>query len=126
MPRRRTAQLVVIYWRDIPSQVNGMAGAEKHQILLKPRFEKAIDRAAVKAGITSASAYVAEWRRETLPANGDITGEAKALAARLEDAFPLERLDRYVENGGFAPEEPLEPTTTDPSAMTNPGKDIAP
>ena len=28
VPRRRTAQIITIYWRDIPSQVNGMAGRE--------------------------------------------------------------------------------------------------
>lgn len=112
MPRRRRAQLVVIYWRDIPSQVNGMAGGEKHQVLLKPRFEKAIDRAAMKAGITTASAYVAEWRRETRPAGEDITAEAKALAAELEEAFPLERLDDYVANGGFAPDSRTHRQTT--------------
>ncbi len=125
MPRRRSAQLVIIYWRDIPSQVNGMAGGEKHQILLKPRFEKAIDRAAMKAGITSASDYVSQWRRETLAAAGDITSEAKALAARLEDAFPLERLDRYVDNGGFAPEEPAH-SETDSSGTISTGKDPTP
>lgn len=112
MPRRRHAQLIVIYWRDIPSQVNGMAGGEKHQVLLKPRFEKAIDRAAMKAGITTASAYVAEWRRESRPSDPDITTAAKALAAELDEAFPLGRLNEYVENGGFAPTDTTQSQTT--------------
>ncbi len=103
MPRNRNPQLIVIYWRDIPSQVNGASGAEKHQVLLKPRFEKAIDRAAMTAGLTQASDYVNEWRRETQPAHGDIAAAAQALAAELEAAFPLTVLNEYVATGGFAP-----------------------
>jgi hypothetical protein len=104
MPRRRSAQLVVIYWRDIPSHVNGVSGAEKHQFPLKPRFEKAIDRAAMKAGLTEASDYVAEWRRESRPAGADITAEAEALAQDLDEKFPLAVLETYINNSGFAPE----------------------
>jgi hypothetical protein len=104
MPRRRSSQLVVIYWRDIPSHVNGVSGTEKHQFPLKPRFEKAIDRAAMKAGLTGASDYVAEWRRESRPAGTDITAQAEALALELDEKFPLSVLDTYVENAGFAPE----------------------
>ncbi len=103
MPRIRKPHLVVIYWRDIPSQVNGSSGAEKHQVLLKPRFEKAIDRAAMTAGLTQASDYVNEWRRETQPANGDIAAAAQSLATKLEEAFPLTVLNEYVAAGGFAP-----------------------
>ena len=42
MPRRGS-ELVVISWRDIPAQVNARAGAEKHQVVLPRRFQRAID-----------------------------------------------------------------------------------
>ncbi len=118
MPRARTPQLIVIYWRDIPSQVNGSSGGEKHQVLLKPRFEKAIDRAAMQAGLTQASDYVNEWRREARPASGDIVHGAKALAAELEEAFPLTVLDQYVAAGGFTPDA-ADPSETNATEQTS-------
>jgi hypothetical protein len=105
MPRRRTgSELVIIYWRDIPTHVNGVEGRTKHQFPLKPRFEKAVDRAAMREGLSEASAYIGEVRREGRPAGDDPRAEAEALAEELDKKFTLETLDMYVANGGFAPE----------------------
>jgi hypothetical protein len=103
MPRRGN-ELVVISWRDIPAQVNGRSGAEKHQVVLPRRFQRAIDDAAMVAGKRTASEYVGEWRRTAiaLPANGAIAAAAEAEAKRLDDAFPRERLQALVANGGWA------------------------
>ncbi len=98
----RGAQLITIYWRDIPAQVNAKSRQEKHQVLLKPRFQKAIDRAAMVADITTSSAYVNEWRQEKTPLKGEPAAVAAALAEELDSAFPIERLDEFVRNGGFA------------------------
>ena len=109
MPRRGN-ELVVIFWRDIPAQVNGRAGAAKHQVMLPRRFQRAIDDAAMVAGKKTANEYVGEWRRTSLPfsADGaDIEAAAHAEAQRLDDAFPRERLQRFVANGGFDPEAAL-------------------
>ncbi len=115
MARRRSAQLVTIYWRDIPTHVNGVDGREKHQFPLLPRFEKAVDRAAMKAGLTEASDYIGEVRREARPAGADPRAEAEALAAELDRSFPLEVLNTYVANGGFAPGTNEDHITPDPS-----------
>lgn len=101
MPRR--PQLVTIYWRDIPAQVNAASRTDKHQVLLKPRFQKAIDRAAMVAGITTASDYVNEWRREAVAADGDLAAAAEAEAARLDAEFDADRLEALVQAGGFSP-----------------------
>ena len=45
--------MVVIYWRDIPAQVNANAIAT-HQVLLPAPFQRAIDRAKRKAKIYTA------------------------------------------------------------------------
>jgi hypothetical protein len=105
MPRRGN-EIVVISWRDIPAQVNARAGANKHQVVLARRFQRAIDDAAMVAGKKTASEYVGEWRRATLelPANGEIASAAAAEARRLDDAFPKERLQRFVANGGWDPD----------------------
>ena len=57
------AKLITIYWRDIPAQVIGRAGRGKFKRELDPRFPKAIDRAAMRAGRGSSDAYLEDWRR---------------------------------------------------------------
>jgi hypothetical protein len=115
MPRRGN-ELVVISWRDIPAQVNARAGAEKHQVVLARRFQRAIDDAAMVAGKKTANEYVGEWRRATVRLDGDAAGieaAAEQEARRLDDAFPKERLQRFVANGGWDPDanerDPAEP-----------------
>ena len=105
MPRRGS-ELVVISWRDIPAQVNARAGAEKHQVVLPRRFQRAIDDAAMVAGKKTASEYVGEWRRTALaiPADGGLDTAAQAEAQRLDDLFPRERLQRFVAYGGWDPD----------------------
>ncbi len=43
------AELTIVYWRDIPAQVVAKAGRRAARQQLSERFEKAIDRAAMKA-----------------------------------------------------------------------------
>jgi hypothetical protein len=96
-------QLVVISWRDIPAQVNAQAGRRRHQVVLDERFQQAIDRAAIVAGKTTAQDYVEEWRRVSAPCGDDLEAAATAEAERLDAAYPPERLDRLVGNGGLEP-----------------------
>ena len=107
MPRRGN-ELVVISWRDIPAQVNARAGAEKHQVVLPRRFQRAIDDAAMVAGKKTASDNVGEWRRTALsiPPDGTLGAAAEREAQRLDELFPRERLQRFVANGGWDPDLP--------------------
>ncbi len=101
----RGPQLVTIYWRDIPTQVNGANRREKHQQLLHPRFMKAVDRAAMRAGITTHTEYIGQWRRESEPAEAETLADlTSARAAQIEQDFPLSELDRYVATGGYDPQ----------------------
>ena len=46
--------IVTIYWRDIPAQVTATdADGQTEKVLLEPRFQHAIDRAAHVAGLTT-------------------------------------------------------------------------
>ena len=101
---------VTILWRDIPAQVNAGTGEERTQRILPRRFQKAIDRAAMVAGKTQASDYVAEWRRETSTFTGDAESAAVTYAERLEYEFPMERLNEFVTTGGWDPERPAQET----------------
>ena len=44
------ADVVIVYWRDIPAQVIVGKGRKASKIQLPERFEQAIDRAAMKIG----------------------------------------------------------------------------
>ena len=94
------AQLTVVYWRDIPAQVIVKQGRQSAKRQLDERFEKAIDRAAMKAKRDTDS-YLAEWRRaDPVPCGDDLEAEAAAAAARIEAEYPDSRLDALVAAGG--------------------------
>ena len=102
MRRRRSTgpELVTIYWRDIPAQVNAGQGRDKHQAMLSARFQQAIDRAAGVAGLTETDSYVQQWRRETRPTEGDYEQLATAEAQRLEATYDKDTLEDLVAQGG--------------------------
>ena len=95
------AQLIVVYWRDIPAQVIVRRGRETAKRQLDERFEKAIDRAAMRAGLRDTDSYLAEWRRADPVACGeDLEAEATAAAEKLEQEYSDDRLKQLVANGG--------------------------
>jgi len=94
------AKLISIYWRDIPAQVVGREGRTNVKKELDPRFARAIDRAAMRAGRGSSDAYLADWRRETEVVSGDIAALVEARVAELENRFDKETLEAVVKAGG--------------------------
>lgn len=97
------ADRVVVYWRDIPAQVIVKAGRRTARRQLTERFEQAIDRAAMRAGLTGTDAYLEQWRRaEPVPCGDDLEAEAAAAAAVLEVEYTVERLRELVAHGGNA------------------------
>ena len=94
------AQLTVVYWRDIPAQVIVKAGRKNAKRQLDERFEKAIDRAAMRAGRGTSDAYLEDWRRETQQVNGDLERIVADRVNELESAFDDERLEAVVKAGG--------------------------
>ena len=101
MTRTRSGEVVVILWRDIPAQVNGQLGRERHQVLLSDKFQRAVDRAKRKAKIHTAQEDVAQWRRESHPVDGDVAEAADAEAERLEAAYSPDRLGTLAFAGGW-------------------------
>jgi hypothetical protein len=101
------AQLTVVYWRDIPAQVIVKQGRQAAKRQLTERFEKAIDRAAMRAKLRDTDSYLAEWRRaDPVSCGDDIEAEAAAAAAKLESEFPDDRLNSLVANGGLLEPKP--------------------
>lgn len=95
------AKLISIFWRDIPAQVIGRVGRTNTKRELPPRFAKAIDRAAMRAGRGSSDAYLADWRRESEEVSGDVEQLVAERAAALESRFPDEFLEAVVKAGGL-------------------------
>ena len=105
--------LTIVYWRDIPAQVVAREGRRGRTARreLSARFQEAIDRAAMRAGLAGSDAYLAEWRRgEPRPARGEPEAEADALARRIENEFTGEVLASLVASGG----QSLDAVTSDP------------
>ena len=95
------AKLITVYWRDIPAQVIGRRGRGNHKKELPPRFAKAIDRAAMRAGRGSSDAYLADWRRESRLVDGDIEQLVEIEVNRLVEEFPEDFLESVVKAGGL-------------------------
>jgi cvfA/B/C family virulence factor len=94
--------LTVIWWRDIPAQVIAKDRRQAHKVVLHPRFQVAIDKAAMKAGLKAASDYIGEWRREAQACGDDLEAVANAEASRLEAHYTKAVLDRLIAAGGLA------------------------
>ena len=103
------AQMITLYWRDIPAQVIAERGRgrkrEQAKIELHRRFAIAIDAAAMRDGADSTDDYLAEWRRGApVECGDDLEAEAAAHAAALEADYPAERVKSLVDNGGREPD----------------------
>ncbi|MEQ8354538.1 MAG: virulence factor [Kiloniellaceae bacterium] len=95
------AQLTVVFWRDIPAQVIVKAGRKNAKVQLSERFEKAIDRAAMRAKMAGSDAYLEQWRRaDPIECGEDLEAEASAAARRLETDYDEPRLAQLVAAGG--------------------------
>jgi hypothetical protein len=96
------AQLIIVYWHDIPAQIIAKAGRSSVKRELPARFQEAIDRAAMVSGEHGTDAYLAAWRRDAIQCGDDLETEATAAATRIEAEFDDARLAKLVRSGGLA------------------------
>jgi hypothetical protein len=88
----------VTYWRDLPSLVAAREGEQVTKSPLAPRFQEAIDEAAMRLGDTGSDAYLAGWRRGDWTEHpGSTTEAADAVVADLEAAWPADRVESYLD-----------------------------
>ena len=95
------AELVTIYWRDIPAQITAQEGRTREKALLGARFPHAIDRAAMVAGRDDTDSYIAQGRRESTPLSDDMAAAVADEVARIDAAYDPERLEHLVQSGGI-------------------------
>jgi hypothetical protein len=97
------ANLIVTYWRDIPSQVSVKAGRKEEKRMLDDRFQEAIDMAAMRDGATETDAYLADWRRaEPVAVGDDLAAEADRAKAEIEGRYGRDKIEALIGNGGRA------------------------
>ncbi|MBF8256544.1 MAG: hypothetical protein HW375_1451 [Anaerolineales bacterium] len=94
-------EVQVIFWRDIPAQVKARQDRERAARGLDPRFQEAVDAAAMRAGLADTDNYLAEWRTSTWEERpGSPEQAADQHAAEIEAEYSAERLRLLVDNGG--------------------------
>lgn len=97
------ADLIIVYWRDIPAQVIVKKGRQAAKRELPLRFTEAIDMCAMRVGARDTDAYLAEWRRaDPVTVSDDLENEADRAFAAIDSEFSQERLVALVKSDGRA------------------------
>ena len=95
------ADLIIVFWRDIPAQIIVKAGRRSARRQLPKRFAEAIDRCAMASQASDSESYLEAWRRgEPVPCGDDLETQADAAVAHLEAHYDTVRLRRLVAAGG--------------------------
>ena len=85
-------------WRELPSMVAARAGDETVKSQLAPRFQEAIDEAAMRLGDTGATDYLEGWERsEWTEAEGSPAAVLDRVSAELDAQWPAERIADYLD-----------------------------
>ncbi len=91
----------VTRWRDLPSMVAARSGDETVKSQLAPRFQEAIDDAAMRLGDTGADDYLAGWEQSPwTEAAGTPVDVLDRVVAELDAEWPTERVADYLEGLG--------------------------
>jgi len=94
------AQLITIWWRDIPMQVIAREGRRSAKRVLDKRFQFAVDKAAMNSGKKSYGDYIEEMRRAERECGPDIEAEADTEMARLDAVYSKDVLHALMASGG--------------------------
>jgi hypothetical protein len=111
------ASLTVIWWRDIPAQVLARDGRRASKVVLHPRFQVAIDKAASRAGKRAYGEYIEEWHKIARGCGEDLEAEVNAEVARLEAEYDKHRLAELIQSGGVAGGPAMAPAHDETSGV---------
>lgn len=88
-------------WRELPSMVAARAGDETVKVQLAPRFQEAIDEAAMRLGDTGSQDYLEGWQRSPwTSADGTPAEVLDRVVADLDAAWPADRIADYLDGLG--------------------------
>jgi FAD/FMN-containing dehydrogenase len=95
------AEYQIMSWRDVPSMVVAREGDDIAKIQLAPRFQEAIDEAAMRLGEVGSDEYLAGWTRsEWATAEGEPAHVAGVVAEQLEEEWTPSRIADYLNSLG--------------------------
>ena len=93
-------KLILISWRDIPSQVIVQRGRQREKAMLSQRFQELIDLVAMKKKLAGTDAYLEQWNKGPRTDRNGSAGEVvQAVAAELEADFDTIRTDAIAKCG---------------------------
>lgn len=85
-------------WRELPAMVTARADDETVKSELAPRFQEAIDEAAMRLGDTGADEYLAGWQRSPwTAADGTPAEVVERVTAELDAEWPVDRVTGYLD-----------------------------
>ncbi len=92
------------YWRELPSMAVVRDGEMTYKAALGPRFQEAIDEAAMRLGDVDSEAYLQGWRRSAWAPveGGSADGAVERVVAALEGQWDQDRLAGYLDDLGPA------------------------
>jgi hypothetical protein len=92
------AEYQITRWRDLPSMVAAREGDDIAKAELAPRFQEAIDEAAMRLGDTGSDDYLAGWGRSPwTSADGTPAEVLDRVAAELDAEWPADRIAAYLD-----------------------------
>jgi hypothetical protein len=101
-----TSKYQIIYWRDIPAQVKARTDTGRSARALSPRFQEAIDAAAMVSGAAETDEYLSAWRTsEWQSGDGDPEHLLDEIVAKFEGEYTEERLSALKKAGGYEARE---------------------
>ena len=78
----------VLYWQEIPSQIDARDAGKAHKVMLSQRFQELIDIIATKRNLVGSDEYIAGWSKgEKIERAGSALDVAKLVAVELEAKF---------------------------------------
>ena len=93
--------LTIVYWRDIPAQLMIGSGRKAIKHKLSEKYEKAIDRCAMKVGAKDSETYLQDWRKKTIALPQATEGSIKREALKLEQHYSDSKLKELILNNGW-------------------------
>lgn len=120
------ARIRILYWKEIPVQVQVEAGGDRVSELLDHRFQEAVDAVAMFEGSMGSDAYLEGWEWvDQGQASGNPRQLAQDLAGRFNQGLPEDLVARIcgLHRAGQRDERPgaLEPWISDDPAAIIPG-----
>lgn len=91
----------ITYWRDLPSMVVARAGDDLTKAQLAPRFQEAIDEAAMRLGEVDSDDYLAGWTRGPwIEADGSTVEVVDRVVADLDSTWTAEAITAFLDTLG--------------------------